>query len=102
MTGLISRATRPSGSDGLDPARRDTGAPTISAMEPTSGLVGRSQQIGRLARVLVGDRRAVVVEGDAGVGKTALLGELRRHGRADGWKCVLCECVEAEREFSYA
>ena len=65
-------------------------------------LVGRSQQIDRLARVLVGDRRAVVVEGDAGVGKTALLGELGRRGRADGWTVVRCECVEAEREFPYA
>ncbi|MGD9959320.1 AAA family ATPase [Nocardioides sp.] len=71
-------------------------------MEPTSHLVGRSQQVAWLSDVLTGDRRAVVVEGDAGVGKTALLDELRRHGRVDGWTVVQAECVEAERGFPYA
>lgn len=44
----------------------------------------------------------MVVEGDAGAGKSALLGELRRHGRADGWTLGQIACVEAERGSPYA
>lgn len=71
-------------------------------MRSTSHLVGRSQQIDRLAGVLTGEGRAFVVEGDAGVGKTALLDELGRRARADGWSVARCECAEAEQGFPYA
>jgi DNA-binding NarL/FixJ family response regulator len=71
-------------------------------MDSANHLVGRSPQIDRLAGVLTGDRRAMVVDGDAGVGKTALLRELGRRARAGGWRVAHSECVEAERGFPYA
>ncbi len=84
------------------PSRRADQLAYDFSMDPASHLVGRSQQIDRLTEVLMGDRRALVVEGDAGVGKTALLGELGRRARATGWTVVRCECVEAERGFPYS
>jgi predicted ATPase len=71
-------------------------------MDPTSPLVGRSHQSDRLADVLTGKQRALVLEGDAGVGKTALLGELARRAGAKGWSVLQGECVEAERAFPYS
>ncbi|MCL3819574.1 AAA family ATPase [Aeromicrobium wangtongii] len=71
-------------------------------MVPTNRLIGRSREIDWLSSVLSGGWRAAVAEGDAGVGKTALLDELERHGRADGWTVVRLQCVEAERGFPYA
>ena len=77
--------------------------PNISAMGgPLSGLVGRSQEIDRLTRVLTGDLRALVVEGDAGVGKTALLDDLGRRARSEGWSVARFQCVEAEQDFPYS
>ncbi|SNY60873.1 ATP-binding protein [Paractinoplanes atraurantiacus] len=69
---------------------------------PTSELVGRSQEIDRLTGVLTGDLRALVVEGDAGVGKTALLDDFGRRARAEGWSVARYQCVEAERDFPYS
>ncbi|WP_166679804.1 ATP-binding protein [Kribbella pratensis] len=71
-------------------------------MGSTNHLIGRSPQVDRLVGVLTGDGQAMVVEGDAGVGKTALLQELGRRARAEGWRVAQCECVEAERAFPYA
>jgi DNA-binding CsgD family transcriptional regulator len=69
---------------------------------PTSGLVGRSREIGRLSGVLNGDLRALVVEGDAGVGKTALLDDLDQRARGVGWSVARYQCVEAEQDFPYS
>ncbi|GAA0556507.1 LuxR family transcriptional regulator [Paractinoplanes ferrugineus] len=69
---------------------------------PTSELVGRSRETGRLDGVLTGDLRALVVEGDAGVGKTALLDDFGRRVQAAGWSVARYQCVEAERDFPYA
>ncbi len=71
-------------------------------MGSTSDLVGRSQEIGRFTGVLTGQLRALVVEGDAGVGKTALLDDCARRARAEGWSVARYQCVEAEQEFPYA
>ena len=68
----------------------------------TSELVGRSQEIDRLAGVLTGDLRALVVEGDAGVGKTALLDDFGRRARTEGWSVARYQCVEAEQDFPYS
>jgi DNA-binding CsgD family transcriptional regulator len=80
----------------------DDSARSTSSVGFASHLVGRSSQIEQLVGVLTGEARAVVVEGDAGVGKTAVLGELGRRAKAEGWIVVECECVEAERGFPYA
>ena len=79
-----------------DPAR------SILEVGSAGHLVGRSSQIERLVGVLTRDVQAVVVEGDAGVGKTAILGELGRRAKAEGWTVAQWECVEAEQAFPYA
>lgn len=71
-------------------------------MSSASHIVGRSQESGRLAGILVGEVRSLVVEGDPGVGKTALLEDLGRRADAEGWTVTHYECVEAERGFPYA
>ncbi|XVV16168.1 ATP-binding protein [Actinoplanes sp. CA-131856] len=69
---------------------------------PTSELVGRSAEIRRLTGLLTGDFRALVVEGEAGVGKTALLDDLGRRARGAGWSVARYQCVEAEQNFPYS
>lgn len=72
------------------------------SMSANGELIGRSQQIVRLAAVLTGRPRAAVVVGEAGVGKTALLRELGRRARDEGWTVARYECVGAEQSFPYA
>lgn len=71
-------------------------------MAATSSLVGRDREIARIEELVAGDARALVVEGDAGVGKTALLDELATVARAAGWAVMRHECPESERRFPYA
>src|SRR4051794_32318249 len=71
-------------------------------MGSTSDLVGRAHEIERLNGLLTGDLHAVVIEGDAGVGKTALLDDLARRARAEGWSVARYQCVEAEQHFPYS
>ncbi|MBZ5738272.1 helix-turn-helix transcriptional regulator [Nocardioides mangrovi] len=71
-------------------------------MGPASRLIGRSAELDQLMGVLRGDVRALVVEGDAGVGKTALLDDISRRARSDGWSVVRYQCAEAEQDFPHA
>jgi DNA-binding CsgD family transcriptional regulator len=67
-------------------------------------LVGRRAEceaIDRLvADVAAGRSRVLVLRGEAGVGKTALLGHLSE--RVDGWRVVRAEGVEPELELAYS
>ena len=69
-----------------------------------SGLLGRRSESKTLERLLVDareDRSAVVVlRGDAGVGKTALLDYLAE--RADGFRIARAVGIESEMELAYA
>ena len=47
-----------------------------------------------------GEHGAMAVVGDAGVGKTALVGHLGTQAVADGWRLVHAVGVEAEKSFS--
>ncbi|MGH3483890.1 MAG: ATP-binding protein, partial [Nocardioidaceae bacterium] len=66
---------------------------------PAAGpLIGRSHELTQLASLAGIDASngagSVVVAGDAGVGKTRLLSELRDQARAAGWRTVLGHCLD--------
>ena len=67
-------------------------------------LVGRSAETGELAALLQavrdGESRALVLSGDAGVGKTELLGWVTAH--ASGIQVARVNGVESERSFQFA
>ena len=70
-------------------------------MHAAGGLVGREAESAQLNRILTQDtERAVVVSGEAGVGKTALIGQLCANAVADGWRVVQILGVEAEAPFA--
>ena len=65
------------------------------------GLVGRQSELARLARLLSDDsERAVVVSGESGVGKTALIEQVCASAMAEGWQVVRVLGVEAEEPFA--
>ncbi|MEV8593665.1 AAA family ATPase [Streptomyces sp. NPDC052012] len=63
-----------------------------------SPLVGRDDELARLAGVLErarrGEARAVLVAGDAGVGKTRLLDEVAARAAAEGFTVLSGHCVD--------
>jgi hypothetical protein len=71
---------------------------------PASGLVGRESECEALAHVIAdvmaGQSRALVLRGDAGVGKTALLAHLEE--AAAGCRVVRASGVESEMELPFA
>ena len=64
----------------------------------TAPLVGRVAELGTLVTAVAGAREGqasvVVLGGDAGVGKTRLLGELVDRANADGVLCLIGHCVD--------
>ncbi|MEP7764034.1 AAA family ATPase [Sanguibacter sp. 25GB23B1] len=66
---------------------------------PPRSLVGRADELAHLEALLglEGAPRtadAVLLAGDAGVGKTRLLTELHAHARAEGWRVLVGHCVD--------
>ncbi len=65
------------------------------------GLVGREEERAELDRFLDGaGSGALAVRGDAGLGKSALSGELCRRAAAEGWRVLRAIGVEAEKPFT--
>ncbi|MDQ1034283.1 DNA-binding CsgD family transcriptional regulator [Streptomyces sp. V3I8] len=64
----------------------------------TAPFIGRRDELARLARVLdrtrAGEARAVLVAGDAGVGKTRMLAEAAGHAAGTGTTVVTGHCVD--------
>ena len=58
-------------------------------MTGSVGFVGRERELSSLRGALGGDTRLLLVAGDAGVGKTRLVGEGMRRAAADGMVSVL-------------
>jgi DNA-binding CsgD family transcriptional regulator/tetratricopeptide (TPR) repeat protein len=88
-------------------------ATMMSGMAPETTLhrplVGRADELGRLAELVGLDRPAdghgsggatshavgaVLLAGDAGVGKTRLLAELRDHAIGAGWRVIVGHCLD--------
>jgi DNA-binding CsgD family transcriptional regulator len=65
---------------------------------PTGPLVGRAAElaslVGAIRAAQQGSSSAMIVGGDAGVGKTRLLGELLGSAAADGVLCLIGHCVD--------
>ncbi|MGI9162963.1 MAG: ATP-binding protein [Mycobacterium sp.] len=70
-------------------------------MPARTGLVGRRDELARLALLFREDTdRAVVVQGESGVGKTTLIEQVCAQATAEGWRVVRVLGVEAEEPFA--
>ena len=87
---------------GRDGGGRDESRPYISTVYP---LVGRADEWAALLktyRAINGGGRAIVLEGDAGIGKTRLADELLAHARNEGAEVIAARCYEGESQLAYA
>ena len=77
-----------------------TGAPVVD-VPPATGLVGRDAELGRLRELwtaaIAGRPTLTVVVGEAGIGKSALVGALAAEIRRSGAPVIGSTCFEAER-----
>lgn len=71
---------------------------------PRGPLVGRSDELAQVTAFLTAPdgRAALVVRGDAGVGKTALIADVADAAVADGWQVLAAMAVEFETQFALA
>lgn len=85
----------------------EQGAPTASQARGASGslpMVGRDDDLEQLARIhrsASGHGKLVMVEGEAGVGKSRLLQELAARVDRDGAVSVLVRCYPGEKTVAY-
>jgi DNA-binding CsgD family transcriptional regulator len=74
------------------------GVPLTDFPSDARALIGRKAELEELAGALGvhggGSQRAVLLAGDAGVGKTRLLTELRDVAFAEGWQVVAGHCLD--------
>jgi DNA-binding SARP family transcriptional activator len=99
-------ATRPTGIGGPNregsPAA-GSGAPVVH-FPPVVPLVGREREWAALLDAyagVTGDGRLVVIEGEAGIGKTRLAAELAGHARSLGASVLGGRCYEEETAVAY-
>src|SRR5215218_6835394 len=96
VTDIQRRAGDPAGSFASRPGRAILVAMTATLTSPT--FVGRTEELARLAaaadRAAAGTPTAVLVGGEAGVGKTRLVGELVASARQAGATVLVGGCVE--------
>ena len=99
-SGIRSRPQSP----GRPTARRPAVSVVPMAVTRGPGFVGRTSERelldGLLARVRAGDSEVVVIRGEAGIGKTALLRYAAR--QASGYRVAELTGVEAEMELAFA
>ncbi len=88
------------------PARRSTGPTSADTAAPVRSLVGREADLAAVAAARAaagnGSLSAVVVEGEPGIGKTALLDAAARAAALDGWRVVATLGVETDAALPYA
>jgi DNA-binding NarL/FixJ family response regulator len=93
---IPERAGAPAGSFASSPASAILGEMTATLTSPT--FVGRNEELARLAaageRAATGTPTAVLIGGEAGVGKTRLVGEVVAAARASGATVLVGGCVE--------
>lgn len=69
-------------------------APAPASPRSTVRLVGRDDEWHQLRQVLARGNGVVTIEGEAGIGKTALLAALADEAQAQGWTVLWGRCVE--------
>lgn len=88
---------------GHDVARRREASPLLESDNAT--LVGRADEQASLERVLtdarLGSSKAVVLSGEPGMGKTALLRWLAARGAAEGMEILWARGIESEAEVPF-
>ena len=81
----------------IERLRADEPAPATPAAR-SAGLIGRDSELGALhaawSRASAGHGLAVALEGEAGIGKTRLSGELLAHAAAAGARTAACAAME--------
>src|SRR5207344_1634736 len=70
-------------------------------VEERSAFIGRENELNTLHSLAVeavdrSDRRVALIAGDAGAGKSRLLGRLTRELAVNGWRVVVGRCPESD------
>src|SRR5690606_38314786 len=98
---LAARPVR--GGDPLGGDRQPVARPEEEASDDP--FVGRANELGLLrallARLTAGSGHAVLVEGEPGIGKSRLMGELSRYARENHCPTLAARCYEIERAMPY-
>jgi predicted ATPase len=80
--------------------------PRSAARNAADGLYGREREFGILdhmaGRLHKGAGGALVVRGEAGIGKSALLGAIAAHARDHGTRVLSAAGVQSEAQISFA
>ena len=97
LVGDAIRATSPSGSGGRRRVGRGDGARAGRMVSPR--LVGRDDELACLVEGVTGPPVVVVVEGESGIGKTRLIGELERRLDGVGPRVVVGQCRRVREPF---
>ena len=75
------------------------------AIEPKSPFVGRDNEygqfIGLIARLTAGSGHVVLIQGEAGIGKSRLMHEVLRYARQRDLPTLATNCYEIERAIAY-
>jgi DNA-binding NarL/FixJ family response regulator len=72
------------------------------AEAPAQTLIGRDRELARIREFLTRASGVLLLEGEAGIGKTALLHAGVDAARSSGWRVLLARPAEAEATFAFA
>lgn len=93
-----SEVAVPSHLDSVGPAARGGGPHPMAQARDMRPLVGRAQERDLLRAALVGSTRGagsvLVIEGEAGIGKTRLAEEATAMAEAQGWRSAWARCAD--------
>lgn len=88
----------------IDRVRQLPARPNQRRSDGDTPFIGRRDQLTELMRIFddvrAGTFSVTLVAGEAGIGKTRLLGEVERSARLEGFRCLTAEPVELERRVS--
>src|SRR6476620_3422471 len=81
------------------------GGALAQAVEPKSPFVGRDNEygqfIGLIARLTAGSGHVVLIQGEAGIGKSRLMHEVLRYAQQRDLPTLATTCYEIERSIAY-
>lgn len=105
---LENKVRLPARSDSIQPALAEPSQPRAPSPEAMLPLVGRSAELRQMVESFRGLARGdtagktLVIEGEAGIGKTRLAAEFLATMAADGVATLLVRCYESESNLAYA